>query len=66
MSSTIEESGQIQNECPYCGSTKSYYDEYALKPDAELPPKPWYGIDPYSDPEYLGVWVCSSCHRYLR
>lgn len=46
--------------CPNCGE-ELFWDENALKPDAELPPKPWYGIDPYSDPAYLGAWTCWKC-----
>jgi ribosomal protein S27AE len=49
------------NNCPYCGESL-FWDEIALKPDADLPPKPWpAGYDAYSDPDYLGAWVCWKC-----
>lgn len=51
--------------CPECGGTQFYFDEFAFRSDLELPPKPWYGIDPYSDPAYHGVWVCSACGHYM-
>ncbi len=53
------------NVCPYCGSTSCYYDAFAFRTDMELPPKPWYGFDPYSDPDYHGAWICSSCGQQL-
>ena len=47
--------------CPKCNE-ELYWDDIMLKPNAELPPKPWpAGYDAYSDPEYLGAWVCWKC-----
>lgn len=45
---------------PECGE-QMYWDDNCMAPDVELPPKPWFGIDPYSDPAYLGAWVCWKC-----
>lgn len=51
-------------ECPQCGCKELYWSENTMKPDKEIPPKPWpAGFDPYCDWEYHGAWVCSKCGK---